>query len=199
MEYITKGIILDKKEKGEDSEFIIFTEDLGKIYGQAVSARKITSKLASHLEPASFSQLRLIKKSFKDDFKIADALSEARKTDAETIKILEFVNQMTPLLQPDQSLFAFLKEIIKNKSLVYSQRTIYDQRPTYGQRTTSGQEAICGWQKKILKILGFDPNEAACDFCSSRDIAYFSSQDIMFLCCLCQKKSGLLEEKLLSL
>lgn len=173
IEFFTSGIVLDKSTASEeDGFFIIFTEDLGKIYGQATSSRKIVSKLSPHLEPASFSKLRLTQKAPGSVFKIVDALVEARQPKAEFVKILHFADQMTPVLQPDRLLFNFLKE------------RMADQEP-------NGD-----WLKKILKILGFDPDNAACDNCGCQKVAYFANQDIIFLCRLCAQKTSYPPEKL---
>lgn len=166
---------MDKSLTDEDDGFfVIFTEDLGKIYGQATSSRKITSKLNPHLEPASFSALRLAQKTPGNTFKIIDALAESRRSDQEFIKMLHFVNQMTSFLQVDRLLFAFLKNAASGRKLD-------------------------GWPKKILKILGFDPDYAACDRCGRKEVAYFVSQDIIFLCPSCVRKVPYPPEKLVRL
>lgn len=176
IEFFTSGIVLDKSTTSEeDGFFVVFTEDLGKIYGQATSSRKIISKLSPHLEPASFSKLRLTQKAPGSVFKIVDALVEARQPKIEFVKMLHFVDQMTSILQPDRPLFNFLQEKITNK------RSNDD------------------WLKKILKILGFDPNYASCDYCGRQEVAYFVNQDIIFLCRLCAQKASYPPEKLTQL
>lgn len=176
IEFFTSGIVLDKSTADEDDGFfVIFTEDLGKIYGQATSSRKIISKLSPHLEPASFSKLRLAQKAPGSVFKIVDALVEIRQPKIKIIKMLHFVNQMTPTFQPDRSLFNFLKEKITSK------------RPNDD------------WLKDVLKILGFDPYYATCDYCGCQEVAYFVNQDIIFLCRSCVQKTSYPPEELTQL
>jgi len=50
--YKTEGIILKRRPHRERDKLVtIFTRDYGKLTARAISARKITSKLAGHLEP----------------------------------------------------------------------------------------------------------------------------------------------------
>ncbi|MEK7542296.1 MAG: DNA repair protein RecO [Patescibacteria group bacterium] len=59
--YRTQGIILKKQDRGEaDRLFTVFTKDFGKLKLQAISERKITSKLRGGLELFYLSELEFI-------------------------------------------------------------------------------------------------------------------------------------------
>jgi recombinational DNA repair protein (RecF pathway) len=75
-EYVTDAVVLAKRASGEfDARYTLFTKKFGKMTGRAKSSRKITSKLAGHLEPGSVVKVRFIEKS---GTQIVDALATAR-------------------------------------------------------------------------------------------------------------------------
>lgn len=170
VEYLTEAVVLGKQpDRDLDATFVFFTRSLGKIYGRAVSSRKITSRLAAHLEPGTYLRLRLARKSVAENFRIVEAFSEAKRVSPEIIRFLIFLERMTPAYAKDEVLFMFVKQIIQNPSI--SEKTAY---------------------RGLLKIIGLDPDEAMCACCGRKKIAYFSSQDIIFLCRQCGKtKYGL--------
>ncbi|MFA6918770.1 MAG: DNA repair protein RecO [Patescibacteria group bacterium] len=60
MTYLTQGIILKKYHHGDfDRHYLIYTSDFGKINAIAKGAKKITSKLNSHLDYFSVCDLML--------------------------------------------------------------------------------------------------------------------------------------------
>jgi len=164
IEHATWGVILDRTRDDElDTEYSIFTWDLGKVRAKAQSVRKITSKLAGHLEPGSLSRLRLVQKSADGNFKVVESLIDERSSDPAVIRSLLFADKMTPLLQHDLHLFAFLKDLVSG----------------------AGQGGEAGYYRRILTILGYDPDNATCFVCGKSEIAYFVPQDIIFLCHQC--------------
>ena len=168
IEHTTWGVVLNRTRDDElDTEYSIFTWDLGKVRAKAVSVRKITSKLAGHLEPGSLIRLRLVQKTADGNFKIVESLVEERTKDKSAIMAMLFVDQMTELLQTDIHLFAFLKSLAVGG--------------------VSGGEV--SYYRRILTILGFDPDGATCSVCGEAKIAYFIPQDIMFLCLQCLQKA----------
>ncbi|MCL4406427.1 MAG: recombination protein O N-terminal domain-containing protein [Patescibacteria group bacterium] len=98
VEYLTEAIVLDKRpDKNLDVVLTIFSRDLGKVYGKATSSRKITSRLASHLEPGTLAKVRLARRGVGDNFRIIEALTEARRADPETARFLMFLDKMAPI------------------------------------------------------------------------------------------------------
>ena len=60
-EYVVNAIVLRKYPQGDlDGRYTLFTERFGKITAKAKSSRKITSKLAPHLEPGTLLRVRFI-------------------------------------------------------------------------------------------------------------------------------------------
>jgi DNA repair protein RecO (recombination protein O) len=157
-EHFTKALILAQENIGEsDRRIIMFAEDLGKVSAKAKSARKIISKLAGHLEPLSFSNVRMIE---KGGFQLTDALSIAKapKTGANA-EFLEFLKDMTFELQPDRRLWAEIKKTLFRKNA--------EEKISY---------------REILKIIGFDPKFARCFACQSESVIAFSKTEQDFLC-----------------
>ena len=76
LEYLSEAVVLSREPSGDlDSRFSVFTKRFGKLVGKAKSARKITSKLAGHLEPGNLVFLRIVEKS---GLQIVDALKQER-------------------------------------------------------------------------------------------------------------------------
>jgi len=150
-EYVTEAIVLDKEPLGEsDTKVSLYTQSLGKVTAKAKSARKITSKLAAHLEPLSLIKLRLIE---KNGFQIADALKESRLP-PQNLKILGLINALVFQGQSDHHLWTELKAGANSPSV-------------------------------FLKILGFDPELAACATCGRLRPEYFSFLDQGYVCKNC--------------
>ena len=104
LEYVSEAVVLDREENGDlDVVVFIFTKKFGKLRAKAKSARKITSKLASHLEPGNLSQVRLVE---KNGFQITDALKQTRLGVAPPD--LYFLNQLLPEAESDPLLWGAL-------------------------------------------------------------------------------------------
>ncbi|MEK7608432.1 MAG: recombination protein O N-terminal domain-containing protein [Patescibacteria group bacterium] len=73
-EYVTDAIVLDREPSGErDFRVVLFTKLFGKIDARAKSARNITSKLSSHLNPGAVVRVRVVEKKNRH---IVDAIRE---------------------------------------------------------------------------------------------------------------------------
>jgi len=103
-EYVTDAVILTKEPSQEyDSRYSLFTERFGKISAKATSSRRITSKLAGHLEPGTVAKVRFIDKGSPQ---IVDAL----KTSHADISPgdLKLLNDLLPDMQADAELWQLL-------------------------------------------------------------------------------------------
>lgn len=161
-EHTTTALVLQAKPSGElDAIVTLFTEALGKVEARATSSRKITSKLAGHLQPLHLVRVRL---AHKNGFRIADALTirTAPKT-PRALELLRFVNAMTAPLAPDPMLWRALHKTLQNPDLSSSHRV-------------------------LLTALGFDARFAECGACGSRPVRYFSEDTHSFFCLSCGKK-----------
>lgn len=180
-EYFTEAIVLDKKEVGDfDGLISLYTKDLGKVVAKARSIRKITSKLAGHLEPLNFVRVRLVE---KNGFQVVDALAPRQKKKirasienfSKQLDLLQFIKDATYELQPDQHLWREIRKILSGD---FNEKTIYPVRNNISN----------GVYRELLKILGFDPKFAECHHCGDKTIRYFSKTDQIFFCQKCGGK-----------
>jgi len=156
--------VLYKESIGENnSEYSVFTWDVGKVKARATGSRKILSRLAGHLEPGTLTTVRIIRKNAEGRFRVVEALQEYKTRLPAVIKTLSLTDDLTPLEEPDIKLFSLLKNLVLR-----------------------GMDS--GTNAALLKLLGFDPKTAKCGACGSEEIAYFHSEDIMFLCASCLSK-----------
>lgn len=179
-EIVTEAIVLDKEDLREfDNRIFLYTKDLGRVTAKATSSRKIVSKLASHLEPLSYINVRLIGKrdniSEGRGFQVADALiiKKQELNDEElrnALRVAHFISKAVPDGSIDNELWDFLQNIcIKGKSC-----------------------SIRG----VLGFLGFRSDFAVCELCSYSKPNYFYPRNNMFVCDNCIVNSETLKTEL---
>lgn len=152
-EYITNALVLRKDPLGDlDGRYTLFTERFGKIIGKAKSSRKITSKLAPHLEPGMVSKVRILE---TKGTQLIDALKSERL--ALSLSSLHALNQLLPEGEPEQALWGMIEE----NDLTW---------------------------KKILSVLGWDPEGAQCAICGGHTAEYFYIPRQEFYCRACASK-----------
>ena len=107
-EFYTEAIVLDKEPVAEaDLQISLYTKDLGKITARAIGARKIVSKLASHLEPLNFVAVRLVQ---KNRFQVVDALkSGALPRTQNTLAVLQLIKELSAEGQSDLEIWDLIK------------------------------------------------------------------------------------------
>ncbi len=163
-EYLTEALVLDKTAVNEtDFSVDLYTKELGRVRAKITSGQKITSKLSPHLEPLTFSLVRLAE---KNGFVVTDALtknnlSHFRKSPVSFAKALKLISAMRELIYPkgiDHKLWFWLKKSLPKGEISYIQ---------------------------FLKIMGYDPKLAECHKCRSKFIKYFLAEDQIFLCRQC--------------
>ena len=162
LEFVSDAVVLDKEPLGEaDSRITLYTEKCGKVIAKATGGRKITSRLAGHLEPGSIVRVRIVG---NRGGQIADALQwSAFSRTRESLALLRFTAQLAFEGDVDQGLWELLM------------RAPYER---------VGVE-------DILRILGFDPREAACGSCGRTMPEYFDSREARFVCEPCMKRARL--------
>lgn len=105
-EYVTNALILRKDPLGDlDGRYTLFTQRFGKITGKAKSSRKITSKLAPHLEPGMISKVRVLE---TKGTQLIDALKTQRAAIA--FKSLHLLSQLLPEGEPEPLLWTMIAE-----------------------------------------------------------------------------------------
>lgn len=118
IEHFTKAVILGKEDvRDYDTRVFLYCEGLGKIVAKATSLRKITSKLAAHMEPGNIVEVRLIN---KNSFQLADAVKiNSLPKNPKTIRMLEIVKELSAEGQFDPDLwnYFFSGELTSEKAL----------------------------------------------------------------------------------
>lgn len=103
IEYVTEAVVLDKEPVGEtDVRVFLYTRHFGKVAAKAKSARKIISKLNSHLEPLNLVQVRLVE---KNGLQVADALRFGRLPE-DQLRQLRLIHELTPEFEADAMLWS---------------------------------------------------------------------------------------------
>ena len=114
-EYFTEAVVLDKEPSGEfDSIAHLYTQELGRVSASVTSARKILSKLNSHLEPLNLVQVRLVE---KNRFHVADVLKTG-VLDFKYLGALKLIKSITPEVQPDPELWQLIKTDLNEKDIL---------------------------------------------------------------------------------
>ncbi len=161
LETVTRAVVLDSVPVGEqDARLSLFTETFGKITARAKSIRKITSKLAGHLQPFNVVMVRLVE---KGEMRVVDALTEIPARNADYYAVARTVDVLTAEGQPDEELWNLLSNLPHLQTVDI---------------------------RRVLGILGFDPAFAKCNNCDTREIAVFSFEDTHFYCAPCARFLG---------
>jgi len=104
-EYFGEAIVLDLDFNGDmDLRVSLFTLNFGKIIAKVKSARKITSKLRGHIEPANLVLYRIVS---KRGFQLVDVLKQ-KKLNLD-IKNLYLLDKILIELENEKNLYFDLK------------------------------------------------------------------------------------------
>ncbi|MBI3589505.1 MAG: recombination protein O N-terminal domain-containing protein [Candidatus Liptonbacteria bacterium] len=178
--YFPEAIVLDREDaNGFDSRYSIYAKGFGKFLAKATSARKITSKLAGHLEPGNLVKIRVVG---NGNFQVVDVLKsskiEVRCSD------LYLLNQMLP--EQDFE-FAIWQELMN----------VRDDRIDRGDINDRSEGSKFSWTK-VLKILGWDPEHAVCEQCGEGKVTRFKIGSQSFSCQDCFSTQMVSTRKFLS-
>jgi len=156
MTHQTQGIILKITDWGETSQlFSIYTQGLGKILAVGQGTKKINSKLNSHLQPLSVTNL-MIAQGKKFD-KLAGAVTvknfSGLKNDFKKIIFanfgLELVEKLTQVQQPEERIFNLLRQYLE----------VLDQNKTVSRKSWFLIKRR--FSLELLNLLGYQPAEPA--------------------------------------
>mgnify|MGYP001560673030 CR=1 FL=1 len=104
-EYVTNALVLSLTPTGEqDGRVALFSEHLGRVSAKATSIRKISSKLAGHVQPLNFVTVRLVE---TGGLQVADAISTGRLPVA-ALPALRLLAVVAPEWNADPRLWAFV-------------------------------------------------------------------------------------------
>lgn len=173
-ECITDALVIDREESGEqDARVFLYTEALGGVVAKATSIRKITSKLATHLEPLNFVKVRLIERGNNGStgYQIGDAL---------TLHCADAWRASKESLRAGLELASIFKEGgFRGDPEAEVWRTLvgmFQHAPT---------PPYTAYGARLLAALGFDPRYAACGTCGKEHPARFSFSALAFFCDRC--------------
>lgn len=164
-EFITDAVVLNKGPSMDfDARYSFFTRRFGKIVGKAKSVRKITSKLAGHLEPGNLVRIRFVERNGGGGTQVVDALKD--RTLEIALPNLRLLDMMLHEGEPDAALW--------NELLGAPGKAI-------------------SWPR-ILRILGWDPAGAACDVCGKAATHFYIPRQEFFcaVCASKLEQDGLL-------
>ncbi len=100
-EYLSEAIVLSVRQNGNlDARVSLFTKRFGKMKAKVKSARKITSKLAPHLQPGNVVRVRIVEKA---GLHVADALKLFSL--GLSPYTLGFLGELMPEAEPDLELW----------------------------------------------------------------------------------------------
>lgn len=171
-EHIVHAFVLGRTpHKEHDRTVDLYTKELGRVCALARGLRKITSKLAGHLQPLSFAQVRLVE---KNSFQVVDAKERAAlPSSPRAVALAEFIRATTAELEPDVRLW-------------------YDLVRAAGELRTKGNFSYL----PLIRDLGFDPRFASCEMCGEKKVKYFSPSNLSFFCAQCVARTHALKPSL---
>jgi recombinational DNA repair protein (RecF pathway) len=103
-EYATEAIVLEMYPSGDyDARYSLFTKKFGKLIARAKSVKKITSKLAGHLQIGNRVRARLIE---KKGLQVVDALKQSALGIG--LSDLYFLDRVLHEAEPDHELWELL-------------------------------------------------------------------------------------------
>ncbi len=169
LEITTEALVLDREPSGEyNSRVFLYTEKLGGVVARATSLRKLTSKMAAHLEPLTFSRVRLIQKEDAANFQIADALAfdrcaawrESEEYLREGLRLISILKEGGFREDADGALWETLSNFFRNPPVA----------------------PLSGYGVKLISALGFDHRRALCGLCGTGRPKIFSVKQLAFYC-----------------
>lgn len=165
-EYYTPAVVLDRRVKNaKDLQVTLYTKELGKISAIAKSMRKITSKLAGHMQIGNVVDVRVID---RGSFQLIDGLSrKSACKDEEVLRFLSFIDAMTTYHQVDIRLWYTLNEVMDRCQFSPAVYRYFLQIMGFGQEVKE-DSTVCGRCRK-----------------DKQGLVYFYAPDIIFLCSSC--------------
>lgn len=156
--YFPEAIVLDREDvNGFDSRYSVYAKGFGKFFAKATSARKITSKLAPHLEPGNLVKIRVVG---NGNFQVVDVLK----------------NSKISIPYPDLYL---LNQILPEHDFEFSIWSLLTKGDPSGQVIQN-----LDW-RLVLKALGWDPEHGSCEICQTEKPDFFDIGTQGFFCEKC--------------
>lgn len=191
--YRTQGFILQKIDSGEaDRFYFVYTKDFGKLKILAKAVRKIKSKLKSHLEPFTLSEIEFIQGRNQKTFTDAEAISRGfLKNDLTKLKICFDIAELFDILvkgeEKDSRIWNILAETLGmlGGTLPSTLRDSKAAKENWKLRTIYHYFL---WN--FLSALGYQPQIDKCALCRRKisfPKSFFSVETGGTLCLKCAK------------
>lgn len=168
--YLAHGIVLAHRDTRDVDRIVtIFTDRYGKFDAIARGVRKITSKLAGHLEPLSYSSFMFANGKTLDVLASSVKQSSFRLPHSDLLGFalasyfFEAVNALTRPRQPDRRIFRLCVNYLHEL-----EHEEYDEHAPSFQRLLLTE--FCLWQ--LLEAVGFGPSLDHCVICRKTDDAF---------------------------
>lgn len=166
--YKTKGIIIKRTDLGEADKILTFyTFNLGKKKAVAKGVRKVTSRLAGHLELFLLVDLILAKGKNLDTVISAQTIQSFKgiRQNLEKTSQAYFICELLDKLTPDEYQDTRVYDLLLD-TLTFLDVRIFDQNKI--------SLLIKAFEMKLLVLLGFSPELSKCVHCGSEKIGFFS-------------------------
>ena len=171
-----------------DSRVVLYTEDYGKKILSARGTKKISSKLAAHLEPITLVDLMIL--NGRQNSYIGSALMSEGFLDLKSnLNALYYAGAAIDLFDSlvkenlsDLELFAFFNNWLLN----LNQQALNLSRPR-------GEKLYQHFISRLLSLLGYEPDLSRCTLCGQAlkpGGNYFSGAERGLICPLCRQNSS---------
>lgn len=186
--YKTRAIILNKKPWREnDILYSLYTENFGKVRAVARGAKKITSKLASHLEPLMITDLMIAKSKGIDKIAGGSLVRDFCLLKSNLPKLIlasqavELVDNMIELEQGEQRVFNLLERFF-----IF----LNDDRFKEDSGLLKAKASLKVFSLQLLDLLGYTPELYDCVHCKfemDEKENFFHSKEGGLLCNKCSQ------------
>lgn len=107
----------------DDSSFLVYTQEMGKVYVQAKSVRKISAKHRMNLQPLTLVEIDVVRG--RHGWRLTGSRQLASwwskydlSREALWGRVLRIIGDLTPIEQPEAVLFEILRQMFRDKDTV---------------------------------------------------------------------------------
>jgi len=185
--YKTRAIILNKKPWREnDALYSLYTENFGKVRAVARGAKKVTSKLAPHLEPLMVTDLMIAKSKGIDKIAGSSLVRDFCRLKSNLPKLIlasqavELVDNMIELEQGDQRVFNLLERLFIFLNGNFKEYNGF----------LKAKASLKVFSLQLLDLLGYTPELYSCIHCKfeiDETENFFHSEKGGLLCNKCSQ------------
>ncbi len=149
-----RGIVLREYHQAEDdSSFLVYTQEMGKVYVQAKSVRKLSAKHRKNLQPLSLVQIDVVRgrhgwrltgsSQLKSWWTKQDLVRESLWG-----RVIRIIGDLTPIEQPEVILFELLEKMFQNSDSLASTK----EASLVEARIVAEMLEVLGWWRGELSV-----------------------------------------------